>query len=136
MLTSSQIAAIIGTVFLTELIFAGVGRHIYCLPKEKIPATVRWSIMAQIVNNIGIGLVKVSVCLCVLRLIDRGRKALNIFLWVLIAFVSASHFAQILLFFIQCRPMAAIWDPRIPGKCFSPHVTYLAGYIGFGKSPQ
>ena len=29
--------------------------------------------------------------------------------------------------------MAAIWDSGIHGQCFSPHVTYLAGYIGFGK---
>ncbi|CAF9907063.1 hypothetical protein IMSHALPRED_005430 [Imshaugia aleurites] len=28
--------------------------------------------------------------------------------------------------------MAAIWNPAIRGKCFSPHITYLAGYIGFG----
>ncbi len=28
--------------------------------------------------------------------------------------------------------MAAIWNPHIHGKCFSPHITYLAGYIGFG----
>lgn len=28
--------------------------------------------------------------------------------------------------------MAAIWDKSIEGQCFSAHVTYLAGYIGFG----
>ena len=28
--------------------------------------------------------------------------------------------------------MAAIWNPHIHGKCFSPHITYLAAYIGFG----
>ncbi len=125
-----------GTGFLTELIYSGVGRHIYCLPKEQISITIKWSIISQIVNVIGIGLVKVSVCLCVLRLIDRARKQLNLFLWILIAFVSASHFAQVILFLVQCRPMSTIWDPRIPGKCFSPHVTYLAGYIGFGKVLQ
>lgn len=92
--------------------------------------------MAQIVNVIGIGLVKVSVILCVLRLIDRAREQLNVFLWILVGFVSASHLAQVLLFLVQCRPMAAIWNPHVHGKCFSPHVTYLAGYIGFGKMVQ
>ena len=28
--------------------------------------------------------------------------------------------------------MAAIWNPHIHGQCFSSHITYLAGYIGFG----
>ena len=33
---------------------------------------------------------------------------------------------------MQCRPMAKIWNPQLPGTCFSSHITYLAGYIGFG----
>ena len=37
-----------------------------------------------------------------------------------------------MLFLVQCRPMAAIWNPRVHGQCFSPHITYLVGYIGFG----
>ena len=93
---------------------------------------LKWSVISQIFNNIGIGLAKISVCLCVLRIIGWTRKHLATFLWVVIAFCAASHFAQVMLFLVQCRPMAAIWNPHIHGKCFSPHITYLAGYIGFG----
>lgn len=93
---------------------------------------LKWSVISQIFNNIGIGLAKISVCLCVLRIIGRTRKHLATFLWVVIAFCAASHFTQVMLFLVQCRPMAAIWNPRIQGKCFSPHITYLVGYIGFG----
>ena len=109
-----------------------MGRHIYCLPREQIPLVLKWSIISQIFNIIGIGLAKISVCLCVLRIIGRTRKHLATFLWVVIAFCAASHFTQVMLFLVQCRPMAAIWNPRVPGKCFSPHITYLVGYIGFG----
>ena len=109
-----------------------MGRHIYCLPPEQIPLVLKWSVISQIFNVIGIGLAKISVCLCVLRIIGWTRKHLATFLWVVIAFCAASHFAQVLLFLVQCRPMAAIWNPHIHGKCFSPHITYLAGYIGFG----
>ena len=136
------------------MIVSGVGRHIYCLPLANIPDALQWSIYAQIVNILGIGLVKVSVCLCILRVIDKVGKALSRFLHLMIAFVSVSHFAQvgenidhairysigctkvskILLFLIQCRPMAKIWNPYLRGQCFSSHVTYLAGYIGFGRS--
>lgn len=104
----------------------------YCLPLEQIPLVLKWSVISQIFNNIGIGLAKISVCLCVLRIIGWTRKHLATFLWVVIAFCAASHFAQVMLFLVQCRPMAAIWNPHIHGKCFSPHITYLAGYIGFG----
>lgn len=82
---------------MTKMIRAGAGKHIYCLALGRIPVAIQWSIYAQIVNNIGIGLVKISVCLCVLRVIDRVGKRLSRFLWVLIAFVTASHFVQVKL---------------------------------------
>ena len=44
---------------------------------------------------IGIGLVKISVCLCVLRVIDKVGKMLSRFLWIIIIFVSLSHLAQV-----------------------------------------
>ena len=93
---------------------------------------MKWSVIAQIFNVIGIGLAKISVCLSVLRIINRTGKKLVVFLWIIIAFAAASHLVQVMLFLVQCRPIAAIWDPRIRGKCFSSHYTYLAGYIGFG----
>ncbi len=77
------------------MVKVGVGRHIYCVALNQILSAVQWSIYAQIVNIIGIGLVKISVCLCVLRVIDKVGMILSRFLWVVIAFVSASHLAQV-----------------------------------------
>ena len=127
-----QIAGIIGVGCETKFIAVGFGRHMYCLPPTHIPLVLKWSIISQIWNILGIGLAKISVCLCVLRIIGRTRKHIVTFLWVVIAFCAASHFAQVMLFLVQCRPMAAIWDPHVHGNCFSSHITYLVGYIGFG----
>lgn len=88
--------------------------------------------MAQIFNVIGIGLVKISVCLCVLRLIDRVRRRLSQFLWVLLAFVAVSHFVQVVIFLLYCRPLNAMWDPKVKGTCFSAHTVYTAGYANYG----
>ncbi|KAL8668229.1 MAG: hypothetical protein Q9202_000207 [Teloschistes flavicans] len=126
------IIGIVGATFLTKLVQAGGGRHIVCLPPGQIYPVLKWSTLAQICNVIGIGFVKISVCLCVLRIIDRARRRLSQFLWILIAFVATSHFVQMLIFLIQCRPMQAIWDPNVKGTCFSPHVTYTAGYTNYG----
>ena len=131
-LTVVQITAIIGVGFETKFVLTGLGRHIYCLPPEQLLLVIKWSVISQIFNVIGIGLAKISVCLCVLRIIGWTRKYLATFLWVVIAFCAASHSAQVMLFLLQCRPMAAMWNPKIHGTCFSPHITYLAGYIGFG----
>ena len=77
------------------MVNVGVGKHIYCLALNRISAAVEWAIYAQIVNIIGIGLVKISVCLCVLRVIDKVGRMLSRFLWMIIAFVSLSHLAQV-----------------------------------------
>ncbi|KAL6721282.1 hypothetical protein ACLMJK_000384 [Lecanora helva] len=130
---ASLIAGIIGTAGLTKLVYAGLGRHVWCLPKSRVSSAVKWSTISQMLNVIGIGLAKISVALCVLRIIDRTRVKLTIFLQFVIVLAAASHLAQVILFIVQCRPMSAIWNPHIQGaKCFSPHITYLAGYIGFG----
>ena len=77
------------------MIVSGVGRHIYCLSPTHVSAALQWSIYAQIVNILGIGLAKISVCLCVLRVINKVGKVLSRYLYVMIAFVSVSHLAQV-----------------------------------------
>lgn len=131
-IAAAMIVGLIGAALLTKLVQAGAGKHIACLPPGQIYPVLKWSQLAQIANVLGIGLVKVSVCLCVLRLIDRARRRLSQFLWVLIAFVAVSHFVQILLFLLQCRPFNAMWNPKIKGTCFSAHVVYTAGYTNYG----
>ena len=109
----------------------GLGRHIYCLSPEQISRAIMWSVLSQLFNFVGIGLAKVSVCLCVLRILNRTRKGLTKLLWVLIFFVSISHLCECVLFIVQCRPMPKMWNPHIKGKCFSPHITYQVGYFSF-----
>lgn len=125
---------ITAVILLTFFVNVGFGRHIYCLPASDIPLVFEYSVLAQIFNIAGIGLVKISVCLHILRIVDRARRDISIFLRLLILITFLSHLAQILLFCVQCRPMPAIWNPQqYPNaKCFSSHITYLAGYIGFG----
>ncbi len=89
-----QVAATAGVGCLTTFVLEGLGQHIYCLPPEQVPEAIKWSIIAQKLNIIGIGLAKISVCLCVLRILDRTRTGFRIFLWVVIAFVSASHLCR------------------------------------------
>ncbi|KAL8738231.1 MAG: hypothetical protein Q9181_000957 [Wetmoreana brouardii] len=129
---AALVVGIIGAAFLTKLVQAGGGSHIFCLPPGQIYPVLKWSLLAQVCNVIGIGLVKISVCLCVLRLIDRARRKLSQFLWVLIAFVATSHMVQVMIFLVQCRPLNAVWDPKVNGTCFSSRVIYTAGYANYG----
>ncbi|KAI4147929.1 MAG: hypothetical protein LQ341_001701, partial [Variospora aurantia] len=114
---ASLAIGIVGAAFLTMLVQSGGGQHIFCLPRGSIYPVTKWSLLAQICNVIGIGLVKISVCLCVLRLIDRVRRRLSQFIWVLLAVVAISHFVQVVIFLLYCRPLNALWNPKVKGTC-------------------
>ena len=64
---------ITAVILLTFFVNAGFGRHIYCLSPSALPLVFKYSILAQIFNIAGIGLVKISVCLHILRIVDRAH---------------------------------------------------------------
>ena len=132
-LTVSQVIGVVDGGFFTKYVLSGLGSHLLCLSATQSLDVLKWSQLTQIVDVVGVGLVKISVCLCVLRVLERAAKNLARCIWILLAFIVASHVTQLILFLTQCRPMDAIWMPQIHGQCFSLHITYLAGYIRFGK---
>ena len=135
-LTSIQVVASVVGGFLTKWILMGLGSHLACLSDAQRLQVLKWSQLTQTVDVVGVGLVKLSVCLSVLRVLERASKNLARCIWVLIAFIVAIHLTQLVLFLTQCLPMTLIWEPQMHGKCFSLHVTYLAGYIRFGRKPE
>lgn len=119
--------------FYFKLFASGMGRHIYCLSPQQIMDTAEWSLLAQIFISIDLGLTKISVCIFILRVIKNAQRKLTRFIWVLVSFVVATHIVQIVLFTIECRPIEAVWNPLIKGRCFSVHVTYMIAYLNFSK---
>ena len=126
-----QVVGIIAGGFFTKMITSGMGRHVSCLPPQSVISMLEFSAISEAINVIGIGVVKISVCLTLLRVVERGRRRISQFLWILLVFVAVTHFALAMLFFLHCRPLAALWNPQVHGTCLSTHTTVLAGYIGF-----
>lgn len=112
---------------------SGMGRHTYCLAPQQIFDVVKYGLFAQIFISMSLGATKISVCVFMLRVVDTAQKRISRFLWVLIAFVTATHFVQIVLFLVQCRPLKAVWDPFQKGHCFSLHIVYMIAYTNFGE---
>ena len=110
-----------------------MGQHIYCLTIQQLSGALHWSMISQILVVTTAAVIKFSVCLFVLRIIDQTRKRVHQLLWALIAFVCVVHTVQVILYIVQCRPMSALWNFGEKGECFSIHFTYLAAYIGGGK---
>lgn len=112
---------------------SGMGRHSFCLNPNEILDIVKWGLFSQVFVSISLGLTKISVCVFMLRVVDNAQKRITRFLWVLIGFVAAAHFVQVLLFLVQCRPLEALWNPFLKGRCFSLHIVYMIAYTNFGE---
>ena len=129
-----QIVGLPDPFFVTKWIHTGLGQHVECLDPDRAYSTLQWSILSQAHHIACLGLVKISLCLCILRVIDRVERRIAIFLWINIAVVGAVHIAQLAMLLAECRPLNALWDRRIHGRCYSPKKAYTTTYIAFSKT--
>lgn len=90
---------------------------IYVLPT--LDNVVMWITFTELFSTIGVCLVKVSVCLFVLRFIGSTHRPLRILLWMLITVMSAITIALSVVLLLQCQPLAKVWNPNLPGTCWS-----------------
>ena len=130
---TEQIVGLPNPFLVTKWVHTGLGKHIQCLDPARAYATLQWSIASQALHIACLGLVKVSLCLCVLRVIDRVERRISTFLWVNIALVGATHAAQLAMLLAECRPLNALWDLGVHGTCYSPDTTYITTYVAFSK---
>ena len=106
-----------------------MGRHVRCLPSQSVIAVHEFSAIFQGLNALGTGVVKISVCLALLRVVERARRRITLFLWSLLVLVATTHLTLTMLFFLHCRPLARLWNPKVNGSCMSAHTMVLACYI-------
>lgn len=130
-LTDDKIFAAAAVSFLTIWIHAGLGRHAPCL--DDAQATLLWALIAQVFNITGICLIQISVCICVLRVLEYESHFFRWSIWILATFLITSHIAHITLLLLQCRPLDAVWYANVGGaQCFSLEQVSLIYYIGYG----
>lgn len=80
---------------------------------------MRLLVIAQLIWSLTLAMCKMSVAILLLRL-RQGRRW-KILLYLLVLLILAGTAATYISAFFQCRPIAALWDPLIPGaKCWKP----------------
>lgn len=82
---------------------------------------------------LGIGMAKVSVCLLVLRVVDKAAIKFSRFLWAMIAFVAVLHLTEALMILFSCIPIEALWDSNIEGKCNAVGIRFTFLYVENGE---
>ena len=80
-------------------------------------------------NILGIGIIKISMCLTLLRIVELASRRTTQFLWSLLVFVGITHSGLGIIYFIECKPLSAGWGPQRSVPCLPAQIIYLAGYI-------
>ena len=113
--------ALLGTVIGSALDFVevhyGFGRHQYYLTAYQLQEFQKYTYGEWIQTFATLMWLKVSICLFLLRI--PTSKALIRPLQGAIAFLILSNVILTLLWILQCLPVAASWNMKISGKCFT-----------------
>lgn len=94
---------------------SGFGRHAIFLTEDELIEAAKYSQLAVGVANWAIGVVKLSVCFFLLNLIRGTHKKFRWAIYVMIALTFSFTLIGAILWGTQARPLAKLWDPRIPG---------------------
>lgn len=121
--------SLLGTVANVYQVANGAGRHIDTLTPVQLSEFIKWTFVEGVEFVIGTCLVKISVCLCVLRLINQTRQSLRYFVYVLMGFLIVSTVSLVIALLAQCRPLKALYVLNMKGKCYSKNVSISIAYV-------
>ena len=118
---NTQFMAIYCQVAVVFLAKYGMGRHYeYVLPT--LSNLIETFIVAEIGTTIAIGLVRVSICLFVLRLIQRTHPRTRIALYIILCLNSVVTLVALFALWFQCRPLRKAWNFTIEGTCVTQEI--------------
>lgn len=87
------------------------------MPIDHVVRAALWFHVAEVLYAIATALIKISACLFLLRIMDRGTgKVLRRFLYALMTLMVVIGVATSIVIIVQCIPVAGAWDPRIKAK--------------------
>lgn len=97
---------------------AGLGLHIIYLSPAQISEMLKWASIGQLEVATGVGLVRFSLCILIMRLIERTHRKTHWFLYGVITINIILTVVGVFLIAFQCTPFKKRWEPLTPGRCF------------------
>ncbi|KAL8650079.1 MAG: hypothetical protein Q9226_005297, partial [Calogaya cf. arnoldii] len=129
-----QILSLVGTVANVYQIANGTGRHIDTLTRAQLSEFIKWTFVEGVGFVIGTCFVKISVCIFILRFINKTRRGIRYFIWILMGFLIVSTLGLVIALLAQCRPLKALYVLDIKGKCYSKQVSIAVAYVQAGQT--
>lgn len=109
----------------------GFGQHIGYLSSGQVEDILKWAWGSEVILSVVLPLTKVSICLFILRIMDRGW--MRWFLYGLMTGLVATCGGCFVILFAQCRPLHAYWD-REAGTCWNVDIFNDSIWVQVGKT--
>lgn len=136
MANTLQAIAVIGVGVNTPMVLHGFGRHAYYLTMDQVVEARMYNQYSQLQNIVGVWLLKISVCIFLLRIVGIAHTNFRRFLWLLMGVNTAVNGALFIIWFLQCNPVYATWDLRVPASektCLPSSAVVGVAYMSAGK---
>lgn len=119
--------------FVAAEVSNGLGRHRVYLAPGAFKKYLKYDYLDWIQVFTTLLLMKISICLFLLRLSD--FRKLRLWLYGLIVFLITSHVPLIFLMIFQCSPIRKYWTSPLegPGTCFGKDTVEIIIIIQGGK---
>ena len=116
---SSQAFAVAQSILEIFQVANGFGKHIEYLQPNQIKNVLFITTILEVLHTIGTLLVRVSVCLFVLRLVPPTHQEFYKYTYILIAFFAVISTATFMLILLACIPIQGTWDKEIKARCIA-----------------
>lgn len=94
----------------------GLGRHIYDIDLTLLPSMGLHMSVVSMLGALSAGFSKVSFGVTLLRLTSGWAYRL---VWFAILTIIAATIPMAIFVWVQCTPVAALWNPQVVGHCWS-----------------
>ena len=91
--------------------------HVYYLTPIQVADSVKWIKGIELCCIIIPVLIKLSICVSILRLVTVAQRAVSIAICTLMGVLSITGIATLLVQSMQCLPLRGLWELSVPAKC-------------------
>jgi hypothetical protein len=120
-LLASFVCLLIQVCITSYCVSLGYGKHIWDFPPENFPKFTLPVALRAVFSITALAWSKTAFGITLLRLTNGWMKMT---VWVIIITVNISLGISALLFFVQCKPLAAAWDLSVEGECIDNQILY------------
>lgn len=124
---------IVYQIFLTICCVAGLGKAIANMTLDQIIAAEKWAFLTTPFSNVVSILARISITILLIRIFG-NRKWFKWFLISFTAFQTVLGLLNIIVIWVQCTPVEAVWDFLVVGaKCWDKRIQQYLTLVLQGK---